>query len=103
YLARVGVTAIWVSPVFKQVKFQETYHGYGVQNFLDVDPHFGSRDDLKALVQTAHRHGVRVILDIILNHSGAVFSYDPDRYETTDPDTGRTFLDPRWDGREYRV
>jgi len=53
-----------------------------VQNFLDVDPHFGSRLDLKNLVRTAHRHGIYVILDIILNHSGNVFSYDPDRYWT---------------------
>jgi glycosidase len=39
YLKRLGVTAIWISPIFKQVTFKETYHGYGIQNFLDVDPH----------------------------------------------------------------
>lgn len=103
YLRRLGITAIWISPIFKQTSFQETYHGYGVQDFLDVDPRFGTRDDLKALVATAHENGVRVILDIILNHSGNVFSYDSDRYETTDSDTGRTFMDPRWDGQLYRV
>jgi len=75
YLRRLGVTAIWVGPVFKQVAFQPTYHGYGVQNFLDVDPHFGTREDLRALVRTAHANGIYVILDIILNHSGDVFSY----------------------------
>lgn len=80
YLRRLGVTAIWVSPVFKQVSFQETYHGYGIQNFLDVDPHFGTREDLKKLVETAHDHGIYVILDIILNHTGNVFAYDPDRH-----------------------
>ncbi|MFO8240991.1 MAG: alpha-amylase family glycosyl hydrolase [Dissulfuribacterales bacterium] len=42
YLKRLGVTAIWVSPIFKQVAFEETCRGYGIQNFLDVDPHFGS-------------------------------------------------------------
>lgn len=68
-----------------------------------MDPNFGTRDDLKALVEIAHEHGIRVILDIILNHSGSVFSYDADRYETTDPRTGQKFLDPRWDGRPYRV
>ncbi len=36
YLKRLGVTALWISPIFKQVRFQETYHGYGIQNFLDV-------------------------------------------------------------------
>jgi glycosidase len=75
YLRRLGVTAIWVGPIFKQVAFQATYHGYGVQNFLEVDPHFGSRDDLRALVETAHANGIYVILDIILNHAGDVFSY----------------------------
>ncbi len=75
YLRRMGVTALWVGPIFKQVAFQATYHGYGVQNFLDVDPHFGTREDLKTLVKTAHDNGIYVILDIILNHSGDVFSY----------------------------
>ena len=77
YLQRLGVTAVWISPIFKQVPFQETYHGYGIQYYLDVDPRFGSRDELASLVETAHRHGIRVILDIILNHSGDVFGYDP--------------------------
>jgi len=75
YLRRMGVTAIWVGPIFKQVSFQSTYHGYGVQNFLDVDPHFGAAEDLRVLVQNAHQADICVILDIILNHSGDVFSY----------------------------
>ena len=41
YLRRLGITALWVSPVFRQVAFEPSYHGYGIQNFLDVDPHFG--------------------------------------------------------------
>lgn len=101
YLARLGVTAVWVSPVFRQVRFEESYHGYGIQNFLDVDPRFGTVEDLTTVVNTAHDHGIRVVLDIILNHTGNVFSYDPDRYWTGEgPDR---FLDPRWDGRPYRV
>jgi glycosidase len=103
YLQRLGVTAVWISPIFKQVPYQDTYHGYGVQNFLDVDPHFGTRADLRNLVRTAHRHGIYVILDIILNHSGNVFSYDPDRYWTQNEQTGEWYLDPRWDGRPYAV
>jgi glycosidase len=102
YLARLGVTAVWVSPVFKQVASVASYHGYGVQNFLDVDPHFGTRDDLRRMVEVAHAHGIHVVLDVILNHSGNVFGYDPDRYWTPDGRGGQ-FLDPRWDGRPYRV
>jgi glycosidase len=103
YLQRLGVTALWISPIFKQVPYQDTYHGYGIQNFLEVDPHFGTRRDLKNLVRTAHRHGIYVILDIILNHSGNVFSYAPDRYWTQDPASGQWYLDPRWDGAAYPV
>jgi glycosidase len=45
YLRRLGITALWVSPVFRQVAFEPSYHGYGIQNFLDVDPHFGTREE----------------------------------------------------------
>lgn len=79
YLKRLGITALWVSPIFKQVRFQETYHGYGIQNFLEVEPNFGTEDDLKELVRVAHETGIYVILDIILNHAGNVFTYAGDR------------------------
>lgn len=88
YLKRLGVTALWVSPIFKQVHFQQTYHGYGIQNFLEVEPHFGTGDDLKELVRVAHANDIYVILDIILNHSGNVFSYAGDRDR---PWTGATY------------
>ncbi|MFL9458678.1 MULTISPECIES: alpha-amylase family glycosyl hydrolase [Nostocales] len=102
YLKRLGVTAIWISPIFKQVRFQETYHGYGIQNFLDVEPNFGTREDLQDLVNTAHANGIYVILDIILNHVGNVFSYAPNRYWIQD-EAGNRILDPRWDGNPYEV
>jgi glycosidase len=102
YLRRLGVTAIWVSPVLRQVAFQETYHGYGVQNFLDIDPHFGTREDLRDMVRVAHDNGIYVVLDIILNHSGNVFSYEADRF-WTDDGKGNWFLDARWDGGPYRL
>ena len=75
YLKRLGVTALWISPIFKQVRFPETYHSYGIQNFLEVEPHFGSREDLREVVRTAHANGIYVVLDIILNHAGNAFSY----------------------------
>ncbi|MDF7801338.1 alpha-amylase family glycosyl hydrolase [Pontiellaceae bacterium B1224] len=75
YLKRLGVSAIWLSPIFRQVTESNDYHGYGIQNFLDVDPHFGTREELKAFVEQAHQQGIRVILDIILNHAGDVFAY----------------------------
>lgn len=105
YLQRMGVTAIWISPVFKQVASdQHSYHGYGIQNFLDVDKNFGTREDLIELVNVAHSHGIRIILDLILNHAGNIFGYklDPNRYPAKD-DKGHTYIDPRWDGKVYPV
>jgi glycosidase len=98
----LGITALWISPVFKQVAFQASYHGYGIQNFLDVDPHFGTREDLRDLVAAAHEHDIYVILDIILNHAGDVFRYDADRFPMEDAQ-GNRFMDARWDGRPYAV
>ena len=102
YLQRMGITALWVSPVFKQVEFAATYHGYGIQNFLSIDPHFGTEEDLINLVKTAHEMKIFVVLDIIINHSGNVFSYNPNRYFTTDKD-GISYIDPRWDGNPYEI
>jgi glycosidase len=102
YLRRLGATALWVSPPFRQVAFEPSYHGYGVQNFLDIDPHFGTREDFRDFVRAAHKQGMYVILDIIAHHTGNVFTYDADRYPAHDA-SGRSFNDPRWDGRPYVV
>jgi glycosidase len=75
YLKEMGITAIWLSPVLKQAVYSTSYHGYGIQNFLEIDPHFGTKEDLKDLVDAAHARGMYVILDIILNHTGDVFAY----------------------------
>lgn len=98
YLKRMGITAIWLGPVFKQVPFQNSYHGYGIQNFLDVDPNFGTREELKELVEEAHKNDIYVIMDIIVNHTGDVFSYSACHRH----DGGKT-CDFRWDGRTYDV
>jgi hypothetical protein len=90
YLRRLGITALWVSPVFRQVAFEPSYHGYGIQNFLDVDPHFGTREEFRDFVQAAHAQGIYVILDVVAHHTGNIFAYDPDRYATHDPTAGHT-------------
>jgi glycosidase len=76
YLSRLGITAVWIGPVFKQRRHTDDYHGYAIQNFLEVDPHFGSRQDLIDLVIAAHGLGIRVIMDIIFNHSGHNWDYE---------------------------
>jgi glycosidase len=94
YLKNLGVTAIWISPVLQQVAFQDTYHGYGTQNFLQVDSHFGSNEDFKALVQAAHDRGLYVLMDVIINHAGNVFAYEePPQAYTGDTYPIKGFLD----------
>jgi len=75
YLQNLGVTTLWVNPPWKQRIDLQTYHGYGIQNFLDIDPRFGTRQDLRDLVDAAHDRGMYVILDVIYNHSGSNWFY----------------------------
>jgi glycosidase len=75
YLQNLGVTTIWVNPPWKQRIDLQTYHGYGIQNFLEIDPRFGTRQDLRDLVDAAHDRGMYVILDVIYNHSGSNWYY----------------------------
>ncbi len=76
YLQGLGVTGLWLNPPWKQRADLETYHGYGIQNFLDIDPRFGTRQDLRDLVDAAHARGMYVVVDVIFNHSGNNFFYN---------------------------
>jgi glycosidase len=78
YLAALGVTTLWLGPVFKQRLRGNTYHGYAIQDFLDVDPRLGTRRDLVELVRAAHGRGLRVLLDVVFNHSGTNWLYAHD-------------------------
>jgi glycosidase len=77
YLQDLGVTTVWLSPIFQQRGHLDTYHGYGIADFLDVDPRFGSRADLVALVTAAHQRHMRIVLDVVFNHSGDNWLYPP--------------------------
>jgi glycosidase len=80
YIRRLGANAIWLSPVLKNRQEKpDTYHGYGIQDFLAVDPRFGTTEDLQELVRQAHAKGMYVILDIILNHTGDNWAYPDDQ------------------------
>ena len=76
YLKELGVSVLWISPVLKQPVYSDNYHGYGTQNFLEIDPHFGTKAELKNLVDQAHKKGIYVILDVIINHTADVLLYD---------------------------
>ncbi len=101
YFEKLGVTALWVSPPVRNVWYsfadlggpKTGYHGYWAQDFLDIDPHLVSRKShdgvieyadsragrmqhYKDFVALAHKHGLKVIQDIVCNHAGPVFYYD---------------------------
>jgi glycosidase len=78
YLRNLGATTIWIGPVFRQRRHENTFHGYAIQDFLDVDPRLGTTADLIHLVAEAHKQELKVILDIIFNHSGPNWLYPPD-------------------------
>ena len=75
YLHQLGATTLWVAPVFKQRTHWDSYHGYAIQDFLEVDPRLGTRADLCDLVAGAHQRGMRVLLDIVFNHTSQNWWY----------------------------
>jgi glycosidase len=82
YIQALGATAIWVGPIFKNKPVQggpghqsAGYHGYWITDFTQVDPHLGSNADFAALVTAAHGRGMKVYMDIIVNHTADVIQY----------------------------
>jgi glycosidase len=80
YIAGLGCTAIWLSPIFENNA--KAYHGYDISNYLSVDPRFGTEQDLIDLVDAAHNfkkdgqpYPIRIILDVVINHSGDNWEY----------------------------
>ncbi len=85
YFDSLGVDAIWLTPFVEQIHGSVDegtgktygYHGYWTRDWTAVEPALGSRDDLRALVDAAHRHGIRVLMDAVINHTGPVTPQDP--------------------------
>lgn len=82
YIQGLGVTAIWLTPVFVNKPVQGPpndlsagYHGYWITDFTDIDPHLGTREDFGRLVDEAHARGIKVIMDIVTNHTADVIHY----------------------------
>ena len=70
YIKGLGFDAIWISPVIDNL--DKGYHGYWGRNWEKVNDHFGSQDDLKALVDAAHSKGISVMVDVVANHVAPV-------------------------------
>ena len=82
YLQALGMTAVWLAPVFVNKAVQGApgsessgYHGYWVTDFTRVDPHLGTNAEFRALVEAAHARGMKVYMDIITNHAADVIRY----------------------------
>ena len=82
YIKGLGATAVWVTPPFRNKPMQlgsAGYHGYWILDFLHVDPHLGTDADFKEFVAQAHARGLKVYLDIIVNHTADVIKYEGGR------------------------
>ena len=85
YFTDLGVNAIWMTPIVEQIHGAtdegtgKTYgfHGYWAKDWTNLDPNFGTKDDLKKLVEVAHSKGIRIVLDAVINHTGPVTAADP--------------------------
>lgn len=85
YFKELGVNAIWFTPVVEQVHGstdQTTgntygYHGYWTKDWTALDPNFGTKKELEILVKTAHKNRIRVLMDVVLNHTGPITDIDP--------------------------
>lgn len=85
YFTDLGINAIWFSPIVEQIHgatdegtgVSYGYHAYWAKDWTALDPNFGTEDDLRILVETAHKNGIRIVLDGVINHTGPVTEKDP--------------------------
>ena len=85
YFQKLGVDAIWTTPVVRQIDDATDegtgvtygYHGYWTKDWTSIEPSFGTHQELKEFVETAHEAGIKVIMDAVLNHTGPVTDLDP--------------------------
>lgn len=84
YFEKLGITAIWMTPVVEQIHdgvdegtgYSYGFHGYWTRDWSALDPNFGTKKDLAELVQKAHAKGIRILLDAVINHTGPVTAED---------------------------
>ncbi len=78
YLKDMGITAVWLTPIMLNQAFKSDgsgYHGYWILDFTRIDPHLGRNDELNKLIDTAHEKGMKVVFDIIVNHTADVIKF----------------------------
>jgi len=85
YFTKLGINAIWMTPIVEQIHGSTDegtgvsygFHGYWAKDWTKIDPNFGTKEDLKELVAIAHNNGIRILLDAVINHTGPVTEKDP--------------------------
>lgn len=90
YIQNLGVTAIWISPISKNVPifmdeaaFKEaSYSGYMTQDYSSLNEHFGTKQDLQSLVEEAEKRGIKIILDVVPNHTADYFISGSDKWKS---------------------
>ncbi len=79
YFDKLGVDAIWLSAPYEQIHgyvdsgagfAHYSYHGYYVLDYTETDANFGTKQEFKTMVDSAHKHGIRIVMDIVMNHAG---------------------------------
>ena len=96
YFRDLGVNVLWITPPIEQIHGSTDegtgktygYHGYWARDWTNIDPNYGTMEDLKEMVNTAHKNGIRILLDVVLNHTGPVTPKDsqwPDDWVRTEP------------------
>lgn len=92
YFNDLGVNALWISAPYEQIHgyvvgsdntpsyAHYSYHGYYVLDYTQTDANFGTAEEFETLVDTAHEHGLRVVMDIVMNHAGYNSLYDMNEY-----------------------
>ena len=84
YFTDLGINAIWLTPIVEQIHgatdegtgLSYAFHGYWARDWTALDPNFGTKEDLKQLVEIAHSKGIRIVLDGVINHTGPVTNED---------------------------
>lgn len=71
YIDKMGYTAIWLNPVLENAMPRSSYHGYAITDYYKVDPRFGSNKLYKELSEKAKKHGIKLIMDMVMNHIGS--------------------------------
>ncbi|QHK22408.1 alpha-amylase [Pseudarthrobacter psychrotolerans] len=109
YIQGLGTTSIWLTPSFKNKAVQPEdksagYHGYWITDFTQIDPHLGTNDELKALIDEAHSRGMKVYFDIITNHTADVIGYEEGArktYVSKDAEPYRSAAGDEFDDRDF--